>query len=148
MEIYSKYNCYQICKSITLIFFSDLNYANEKLDNELYSSSEIGEGRVGLKVQKKKLHAVINEFKTNLYTSLKNRFSHVFTKPNLMMATLLDPRYKEFGFTNESLLEIAVDYVKLEALKEAYDNETVENSASTVPKQPTKTVKVKTLEIF
>ena len=121
-----------------------MNYANEKLDNELYSSSGIAEdGRIGVKVQKKKLHAVINEFKTKLYQSLKDRFSHVFTKPNLMMATLLDPRYKEFGFTNESILDIAVDYVKFEALKEAYEHETDVSSTSTAPKQPTKTFKVR-----
>ena len=70
------------------------------------------------------MHRVVNDLKLRISKSLKDRFKDVNTKPNLMIATLLDPRFKEIPFEQYDLdLDQAVEYAKADALKEILSHE-------------------------
>ena len=76
------------------------------------------------KITKRKMHTVVNDLKLRISKSLKDRFKDVNTKPNLMIATLLDPRFKEIPFEQYDLdLDQAVEYAKADALKEILSHE-------------------------
>ena len=69
-------------------------------NNEILMRSTIVEtaSGPGVTIQRKKISAVINQLKTDIYAGLVNRFEYVNSKSNLLAATLLDPRYKEIPF--------------------------------------------------
>ena len=97
-----------------------MSYENEKLDGDVRSSATFTKpNKAGfvVKIRKKKLHAIINDFKRKIGRNLQTKLSHVFNKPNLMMATLLDPRFKGLCF-DEDQLNLAAEYVKTEVLFE------------------------------
>ena len=94
-----------------------MSYDNEKLDGEVRSSvtfTKPNKAGFKIKIQTKKLHTVINDFKRQIGKNLRTRLSHVFQTPHMMMATLLDPRFKENCF-DEDDLKLAAEYVKTEA---------------------------------
>ena len=84
-----------------------------------YSSVEAGEG-LKLTIRSKKTHDIIDEFKQKLCKNLWDRFEYVNTKPNLLIATFLDPRYKDVvieHYLGSYGLHQAIEYTKAEALK-------------------------------
>ena len=76
---------------------------------------------IRLTFKSKKIHDVVNEFKHNLCKNLWDRFEYVNSKPNLLIATFLDPRYRELvieHFMGPSAVDQAIEFTKTEALKE------------------------------
>ena len=86
------------------------NEVDPRLQGNIYTgSSTTG---VVLKIRKKRVGTVVSDYIMSLYASLKSRFEYVNSKPNLMCATFLDPRYKELPF------EEYMDYQAIERVSE------------------------------
>ena len=106
---------------------------DEEMEAELFrlTPTPTASSELKLTVRKTKIHEVVNKFKTTLYLKLKSRFSYVNTKPNLLAATLLDPRYKELPFEeylDSSALRKTCKYIIQDALKEASVDKDTENN--------------------
>ena len=115
-----------------------MSYDNDQLEATVNSSATFTkpDGGIGVRIRTRKLHTVINDFKRQIGKGLESRLKHVFNKPNLMVATLLDPRFKGLCFDDDQL-KLACEYVKTEVLLEL-NNQKADDSLETEPIQEEK----------
>lgn len=67
------------------------------------------------------------ELKQNVLTNFNDRFSEIQRNTKLVIATLLDPRYKKLYIKDSECLEIAINSIKSEIFLEDYQDNDKEN---------------------
>ena len=110
----------------------------------MYSTTPLQKGKLGVTVKVKKLNSVISDLKTEIGANLRKRFSRLNQKPNLLIATLLDIRTKEyFEYDPETGdmsmdLTLAFNLTTMEALKifNETEDEKLDDSAIIVQEEP------------
>lgn len=100
--------------------YYDMNYANPSMNEDVSYNAQMVQkvgGGIRFKYKIKKVHEVINDFKQNIGSNLVKRFGDNEQNQTMRMATFLDPRFKQFGFSNPDVVKLASNDSAIEALK-------------------------------
>ena len=84
-------------------------YGDQKNDNpEILMRSEAltKPGSVGIKITVKTVDQIVNDLKQKIGSNLTKRHGKYNENKLFMIATMIDPRYKDLGFENEEDQEV------------------------------------------